>query len=673
MDTHGRDCRNAILGFAGAWVLASCGGGGGGAASPTLTGPTVSGNGFAPTAGSGDTSAYLPNAAGDQWRFNYTTTDASAAAPFGVTELAVNGTKAIQGATATVFTFTNPTAASGGYDEYLGYSGGGVTALGNTDPTDILSPSIVPYVQMLFPVQLGQVSSLTGQDLPGGHDASGHPVTYDLTQTIENVDFEPVDVPAGSFANALKQTTTISGTATDQGQSVAFSGTDTAWFVPGIGQVKDSTTAASNGTTISTSAELRGYGVNGRQHGLGPIGDVVATLEPDGCQAAQAGVPAVGSDGSDFLVVADACAVTNGVVTTNWTGTLVGPDGTVGATFPITTPAAPNSSGPGILHAAVAFDGTNYLVAFEDDRTLAGGAYIDTVVVSRNGSIVAGPTTIELSQYDGMNYSNNEALAFDGANYLLVYGAAYLGLVDGPQLAGVFLSPSTGLPNGAPFPISTTAGGEHTNPAVAFDGTHFLVAWVEAGTTPSGLNAVRVATSGAILDASPIRLFDGSASDVTQPCCDLEPTVSFDGTNYLVAYRDQRGAGNTAGDASVSAARVSTAGALLDGSATTPGIVVSSSKTQPVGRVRSVFSNGVHWIVWESGSMQQLSGARVSPAGAVSGTWAAGMTVVPAQNVTEYPAIGASSTGAYLAWLRRAPAPSTLTALAGLPIFSSGP
>lgn len=381
----------------------------------------------------------------------------------------------------------------------------------------------------------------------------------------------------------------------------------------------------------------------------------------------------MGSDGSKFLVVAVTCSVVNGAVTTNWTGTLVAPDGTVAATFPITTPAAANTSGPGVLHAAVAFDGTNYMVAFEDDSTLAGGAYIDTAVISPTGAIVAGPSTVALSQYDGFSYSNNEALAFDGTRYFLAYGGADLGLVNGPQLAGVFLSPSTGQPSGAPFPISTTLRGAHTNPAIAFDGTNYLVAWVEHGTTPSGLNAVRISPSGAILDSTPVKLFDGSTPDVTQLCCNLEPSVSFDGTNYLVAYRDPRGDGSNTSDASVSAARISTAGVLLDGSATTPGIVVTSTKSQPVGRVRSVFTGGADWIVWENGSPQQLSGARVSTAGTVSAAWTDGFTVVPAQDVTEYPAIGASPAGALLAWLRRKAYPSTMTSLEGLPIFSSGP
>lgn len=131
MDQHVRARSRASLALAGLLLLAGCGGGGGGSTAPAA--PTVSGNGFARTSGPGDTSAYLPSAAGDQWNFNYTTTDPTAMTPFGLVTVAVNGTKTIQGATATVFTRTDPTVTSGGYDQYFGYSGGGVTAVRNTD------------------------------------------------------------------------------------------------------------------------------------------------------------------------------------------------------------------------------------------------------------------------------------------------------------------------------------------------------------------------------------------------------------------------------------------------------------------------------------------------------------------------------------------------------------
>jgi len=48
-----------------------------------------------------------------------------------------------------------------------------------------------------------------GENLPFGTDANHNPVTLNLTQTITNSAMETVDVPAGTFTNALKQVTTI--------------------------------------------------------------------------------------------------------------------------------------------------------------------------------------------------------------------------------------------------------------------------------------------------------------------------------------------------------------------------------------------------------------------------------------------------------------------------------
>jgi len=104
----------------------------------------------------------------------------------------------------------------------------------------------------------------------------------------------------------------------------------------------------------------------------------------------------------------------------------------------------------------------------------------------------------------------------------------------------------------------------------------------------------------------------GPASSGAGPCCDLQPTVSFDGTNYLVTYLDQRNASSSyeasiyAGYATISAARVSTSGKLLDGSATMPGIVVTAAQDVVLGRVRSACINGAHWLVWDSGTPRTL-------------------------------------------------------------------
>jgi hypothetical protein len=160
--------------------------------------------------------------------------------PYAIVGVAVNGTKIVQGVSATVFTRTDPTVASGGSDQYFYVNAGGVTLLGNNDATDSITPLIVPYVELLFPVQVGSVSSLSGTNLAFGKDKSGNSITLNLTQTIANVAIESVDVPAGTFANAMHQTTKVAGTAFDSAQSTpAISGTDDIWLVPGIGQGTD--------------------------------------------------------------------------------------------------------------------------------------------------------------------------------------------------------------------------------------------------------------------------------------------------------------------------------------------------------------------------------------------------------------------------------------------------
>jgi hypothetical protein len=128
-------------------------------------------------------------------------------------------------------------------DNYYYASPGGITYLGNNDATDGVTPLIIPFPQLLFPVNAGQVASIVGTNLSLGNDTQGNPVTGNLNYTIANADFEAVTVPAGIFPNALKQvtSTSVSGTDSVTHQTVTVTGTDTIWLVPGIGTVKEVT------------------------------------------------------------------------------------------------------------------------------------------------------------------------------------------------------------------------------------------------------------------------------------------------------------------------------------------------------------------------------------------------------------------------------------------------
>ena len=88
--------------------------------------------------------------------------------------------------------------------------------------------------------------------------------------------------------------------------------------------------------------------------------------------------------------------------------------------------------------------------------------------------------------------------------------------------------------------------------------------------------------------------------------------MAFDGSYYLVAFRDAR-----TQPASIAATRVSSNGALLDGSATTAGIVLSTDATQYLGQVCTAFIGNQYWVAWEYGQ-GELYGARVSTTGAVT-------------------------------------------------------
>ena len=115
--------------------------------------------------------------------------------------------------------------------------------------------------------------------------------------------------------------------------------------------------------------------------------------------------------------------------------------------------------------------------------------------------------------------------AFAGDAGLLVY-AAY------GDVVGVRLDRQGRSLDAAPFPIN--GSGTARMPAVAASGTDFLVTWADDRLTQYDydLFAARVSTGGVV---SPV---DG-ASLVVRPGVQDQPTVAWDGTRYLVAWVDQ--------------------------------------------------------------------------------------------------------------------------------------
>ncbi|MFT3775395.1 MAG: MYXO-CTERM sorting domain-containing protein [Minicystis sp.] len=260
---------------------------------------------------------------------------------------------------------------------------------------------------------------------------------------------------------------------------------------------------------------------------------------------------------------------------------------------------------------AVAFDGTNYLAVWQDNRSATWDIYGARVTPS---GTVLDPSGIAIST--AIKNQITPRLAWMAPSYLVVwqdtradFGDIYAARVDA---TGAVLDP-----NG--LPIATSASTD-ARPAVAGDGTNFFVAW---SANSNGLRGTRVAPDGSVLDAGGIAIYS-SAID--------QPSLAFDGVQYLVVW----GAGG-----SVRGSRITPAGALLDGST---GFNIYAGSRPQVG------FNGTSFLTafWDNVQMG-IRGVRVSSAGTVLDP--STLAIAPYQTfVRDQPAMACDSAACLVVW-----------------------
>ncbi|WP_051256616.1 DUF5011 domain-containing protein [Cystobacter fuscus] len=101
---------------------------------------------------------------------------------------------------------------------------------------------------------------------------------------------------------------------------------------------------------------------------------------------------------------------------------------------------------------------------------------------------------------------------------------------DTPDILAVRVRASDGaLLDASPLHIATGSQVSYL-PSVAFDGANFLVTWTDLTSSPAIVGARVRASDGALLDPTPLRI---SPPDYLPQ---YSPTVTFDGTNYLVFW-----------------------------------------------------------------------------------------------------------------------------------------
>ncbi len=247
---------------------------------------------------------------------------------------------------------------------------------------------------------------------------------------------------------------------------------------------------------------------------------------------------------------------------------------------------------------SAAFDGTNWLVVWEDtrgDREAVWAARFSSagVLIDSGGICVA----------DDEDSRTGPEVAFNGTNFLVVWED---GRNHSYDIYGARVTPAGAVLDPDGIMISRSNETDEY-PAVASNGSEFLVVWEDDRSpgTDRDIYAARVSGSGQVLDTVNIAVATGADRQ------EYAAVASYSG-GYMVAWNDWRNRATTDGD--VYACRVSTAGAVLDPS----GIAVArAAEAQEYPMLVSGGANCL--IVWgdDRNGSGDVYGARVSGAGAV--------------------------------------------------------
>jgi phosphoribosylformylglycinamidine (FGAM) synthase PurS component len=278
------------------------------------------------------------------------------------------------------------------------------------------------------------------------------------------------------------------------------------------------------------------------------------------------------------------------------------------------------------LLPAVAFDGVNFLMVWQDDR----GGVISGARVTPQGTVL-DPAGILITPAPGDRGS--PAIAFDGEHFLVVWEEDRIDW----DIYGTRVTPQGTVLDPSGIPISTAADDQFM-PALAFDGTNFLVVWEDNGSdstdTTYNIYGARVTPQGAVLDPSGIAI--STAEDVQ-----LTPAVAWDGVSFFTAWEDYR-----TGVSDIYGARVTPQGEVLDSA----GIPISTATNAQLLPALAFDGTNllVTWADYRSVSSFDIYGARVTPQGEVLDS--AGFVISQAANDQDFPAAGFDGENFTVAW-----------------------
>lgn len=195
-----------------------------------------------------------------------------------------------------------------------------------------------------------------------------------------------------------------------------------------------------------------------------------------------------------------------------------------------------------------------------------------------------------------------------------------------------------------------TANSDYTTPGrpgVGCDGTNYLVVSCRFDSAPLGLFGVRVSARGTVLNS----FFITAANQFANP------SVAFDGTNFLVVF--QRGGG-------IYGIRVSPGGQPLDGP---DGFSISTDSSN--WGANAVFDGLNYLVVWDKYSTNyDIYGARVTPRGQVLGEF----PIFTAAGEQVFSAVAFAGSNSLVVWrdTRNGSGPSSTTDIYGTRVSPQG-
>ncbi len=228
----------------------------------------------------------------------------------------------------------------------------------------------------------------------------------------------------------------------------------------------------------------------------------------------------------------------------DFTATAAGSNAGVSARFPIATRTNRELSIGG------AFDGTNYLVGIEGDSYSPEG--ISAQLVSQSGTTVGPLISLgtTCSPQPQPNCGGAPVVSFDGTNYLLVWEED----ADvSTHLYGRFIGKDGSLV-GSIFQVATGTSIEKDGPWMLFDGTNYLVYWADDSTPGQGDSAdiygQFITPAGSLL-GSPIAIANAAHGQREAAAAVNGNTILVvwvDGRNQDAVYSDTSGTYNYESD-----------------------------------------------------------------------------------------------------------------------------